>query len=222
MKLICLNLFKWLVSEEPNRIQVEYKLYYHRFSNLIVENEQDFRSDFLEITTALDGISDDDLINDFNHRKEIRSSTKSLSESINKLLKVRLSEYNWAGESPIFREEPYTQSNNSAWRLDFAKNKISIEVAFNHGEAIAHNIIKPVLASELNHVQKNIQTELGVIITSTELLKNKGGFDGAVGTFEKFISYLKPYSNIVTTPIVLIGLLPPKSFEIINREVLHY
>ena len=82
MKLICLNLIKWLVSEEPNRIQVEYKLYYHRFSNLIVENEQDFRSDFLEITTVLDGISDDDLINDFNHRFEVAQKVYR-SQSIN-------------------------------------------------------------------------------------------------------------------------------------------
>ena len=95
-------------------------------------------------------------------------------------------------------------------------------MAFNHGEAIAHNIIKPVLASELNHVQKNIQTKLGVIITANDDMKRKGGFDGAVGTFEKFISYFKPYSNIVTTPIVLIGLKPPTSFEIVDRDVIYY
>lgn len=201
---------------------MNYSLYYHRFSNLIVQNEVDFSSDFNEIITVLDGISDEDLINDYNNRRQIRASTKSLSETINKLLKIRLKEFNWISESPIFREEPYTSGNNSAWRLDFAKNNISVEVAFNHGEAIAHNIIKPVLASELNHVQKNIQTQLGVIITTTESFKTKGGFDGAVGTYEKFISYLKPYSNIVTTPIVLIGLLPPTTFEILNKEVVYY
>ena len=91
-------------------------------------------------------------------------------------------------------------------RLDFAKNNISIEVAFNHGEAIAHNIMKPVLASELNHVQKEIQTKMGVIIVSTKAMKSSGGFDGAVGTFEKFIEYFEPYNMLIPTPIVLIGL----------------
>ena len=28
------------------------------------------------------------------------------------------------------------------WRLDFAKESISLEVAFNHGEAIAWNLLK--------------------------------------------------------------------------------
>lgn len=201
---------------------MECSFYYHRFANLLVDGVDEFSIDFNEITTVLNSITDEDLIKDFNERKLIRSSTKSLSESINKLLKVRLTELGWIAESPIFREEPYDSTNNSAWRLDFAKNNISIEVAFNHGEAIAHNIIKPVLASELNHVQKNIQTKLGVIITTNEDMKRKGGFDGAVGTYEKFISYFKPYSNIVTTPIVLIGLKEPKTFEILNKEVIYY
>jgi len=201
---------------------MECSFYYHRFANLLVDGVDEFSIDFNEIISVLNSISDEDLINDFNERKLIRNSTKSLSESINKLLKVRLTELEWNAESPIFREEPYDSSNNSAWRLDFAKNNISIEVAFNHGEAIAHNIIKPVLASELNHVQKNIQTKLGVIITANDDMKRKGGFDGAVGTFEKFISYFKPYSNIVTTPIVLIGLKPPTSFEIVDRDVIYY
>ena len=39
--------------------------------------------------------------------------------------------------------------------------------------------MKPVLASELNHVQKEIQTRMGVIIVATENMKMKGGFDNA-------------------------------------------
>ena len=47
------------------------------------------------------------------------------------------------------------------WYLDFAKEPISIEVAFNSQmrEATAHNLIKPLLASQLNHVEKDIQTD---------------------------------------------------------------
>jgi len=201
---------------------MNFTCYYHRFSNLIVESNPEFTSDFNEITSALNLITDVDLIAHFNDRKISRLNTKSLSESINRILKAHLCKKGWAAESPIFREAPYDATNNKAWRLDFAKNNISIEVAFNHGEAIAHNIMKPVLASELNHVKKNIQTRLGVIITCTEEFKKKGGFDGAVGTYEKFISYLKPYNNLVTTPIVLIGLQPTSTFEIKNKEIIYY
>ena len=55
-------------------------------------------------------------------------------------------------------------SSDKTLRLDFAKNDISIEVGFNHGEAIAWNFIKPTLAGELNHVEKAIQTKICIII----------------------------------------------------------
>ena len=98
--------------------------------------------------------------------------------------------------------------------MDFAKNNISVEVAFNHGEAIAWNLLKPVLASELNHVQKDAQTRLGVVIMASEDMKRLGGFDSAVGTFEKAVRYLKPLQNQLTCPMVLIGLSAPESFEV--------
>lgn len=98
--------------------------------------------------------------------------------------------------------------------MDFAKESISVEVAFNHGEAIAWNLIKPVLAGELNHVQKEINTEIGVIICATKELKDNGGFDGAVGEYEKFLTYLNPLRDVLSVPMVIIGLEAPKTFKI--------
>lgn len=194
------------------------KFYYHRHSNHLVNNDKKFETDFKEVIEALKLIKDTDLINSFNQRKKVRPNTKSLSEPINFLLKDSLQSLGWNVESGIFKEPPYNQGNRSRWRLDFAKNKISIEVAFNHQEATAHNIMKPVLASELNHVKKDIQTELGVIIVATEEMKRKGNFDSAIGTFEKFIEYFKPYNSLITVPIVLIGLEKPKSFHIDSKS----
>lgn len=118
----------------------------------------------------------------------------------------------WLEEAPIFQGIEY--SSEKHWRLDFAKHPISIEVAFNHGEAIAWNLLKPVLASELNHVQKAIQTEVGIVIVATKALKDAGAFDGAVGEYEKFLRYLKPMSTVLTVPMVLIGLEPPETFKL--------
>ncbi len=189
--------------------------YYHRNSNLLVEDEE-FEKDYQELVNALETISDKDLENGF--LSSSRENIKSLSEPINDLIKDRLVKLGWNAESGLFKEAPYDRTNSSRWRLDFAKNSISVEVAFNHAEAIAHNIIKPVLASELNHVQKEIQTKLGIIVTATKTMKSKGNFDGAVGTFEQFIEYFKPYSAIVPTPIVLIGIEAPETF-VINKEL---
>ncbi len=191
--------------------------HYHRYSNLVAQ-EEEFKEDYQELVNVLENISDRELINGFLARQQERATIKSLSEPINFLIKDKLVNLGWNAESGLFKEEPYDRTNSSRWRLDFAKNSISIEVAFNHAEAIAHNIIKPVLASELNHVQKEIQTKLGIIVTATDSMKIKGNFDGAVGTFEQFIEYFKPYSAIVPTPLVLIGIEAPETF-MINKEL---
>ena len=188
--------------------------FYHRHANLLVENDSDFQLDYKELISVINSISDQDLIEKFNQRKSERQNIKSLSEPINNLLKTKLTQLGWKSESSLFKEPPYNQGNRSRWRLDFAKNKISIEVAFNHQEATAHNIMKPVLASELNHVKKDVQTEIGVIIVATDKMKKMGNFDSAIGTFEKFQEYFKPYHNLITVPIVLIGLCAPETFKI--------
>ena len=58
---------------------------------------------------------------------------------------------------------------------------------------------------------------MGVIICATNDLKKAGNFDGAVGSFEKFIEHFKPYQNLIPTSIVLIGLNSPSTF-IIDRD----
>lgn len=199
---------------------MDFTTHYHRFSHLIVQHEAGLKQDFEQFTEVIAGITDQDLIDEFEATKLRRAKTKSISEPINKLLDRRLVPLGWTRQAQLFKEAPYTAANNKAWRLDFAKQgTISVEVAFNHGEAIAHNLMKPVLASELNHVEKQFQTRLGVIVTCTEAFKEVGGFDGAVGTFEQFVSYLKPYNTLVTTPVVIIGLTPPATFVIEDRNV---
>ena len=156
---------------------------------------------------SIESITDEEIIDNFNNQKR---KAKSISESLNQIIKDKLLAKGWKPESPIFNNRDYEKSRY--WRLDFAKGLISVEVAFNHSEAIAWNLIKPVLASELNHVKKAIQTRVGVIICATDDLKQNGGFDGAVGTFEKYIQYLKPLNNILSVPIVIVGLKPFQTF----------
>ena len=175
--------------------------------------EEAFFSVYREIESVISGITDDDLKN-----KHLSYSGKqmSLSRAINDILKERFITLGWREESPIFQDTEY---EGERWRLDFAKSPISIEVAFNHGEAIAWNLLKPVLASELNHVQKAIQTEVGIVITATESLKRAGAFDSAVGEYEKFLRYLAPLSTVLTTPMLLIGLEAPETFHLEKSDI---
>lgn len=196
--------------QPPLECIMDFKLHSHRFGTAIAA-EEDYRSEWEEIIHVLKSIADKEII--AKHREKSPNS-KSVSKAINLLIHESLKCKGWAPESSIFNDPEYSQTR---WRLDFAKEKISIEVAFNHGEAIAWNLLKPVLASELNHVEKDAQTSLGVVIMATEALKAAGGFDSAVGTYEKAIRYLKPLQNQLTCPMVLIGLEAPKSF-IVQHE----
>ena len=190
-----------------------YQVHEHRHALSLFTTEPEYIPLYQEITGVLDGISDEDIIAEYdaNHRGNI----KSLSEPINTLIRSRLSALGWRAESAIFSDPAYADAHdNKRWRLDFAKGEISVEVAFNHGEAIAWNLIKPVLASELNHVSKDIQTSAGIIICATEGMKKAGNFDNAVGSYEKFLRYLLPLQNMLPTPILIIGLEAPDSFHV--------
>ena len=169
---------------------MEYRIHSFRHAGVIL-NEPDFVEQFSELMLLLSRISDQDLIqrHESYGLNNVEKTPKSLSVAINDLLKQRFMQANWYCESKIFQEAAYL---GDTWRLDFAKGDISIEVAFNHSSVIAWNLIKPVLASELNHVKKALQTKIGVIITATQDLKSKGGFDGAIGTYEKYLEYLPP------------------------------
>lgn len=187
---------------------MNYKLHSFRHGEIILNNEPVYKIVWNELLKAIENITDNEII---EHHENNPRKAKSISESINNILRSKLVALDWNEESYIFQDDEYS---GNRWRLDFAKDSISVEVAFNHGEAIAWNLIKPVLAGELNHVQKEINTEIGVIICATKELKDKGGFDGAVGEYEKFLTYLNPLRDVLSVPIVIIGLEAPTTFEI--------
>ncbi|MDY0087176.1 MAG: hypothetical protein RBS78_01270 [Coriobacteriia bacterium] len=194
---------------------MEFVAHSHRHGLTLFNAEEPYATLWGEITEAIESVTDDDLASAFGDN--IKES-KSLSPVINSLLHERFTTRGWARESPIFAEEDYLKGHKGRFRLDFAKGVVSVEVAFNHGEAAAWNLLKPVLASELNHVRKAIQTQVGVIITVTEDMKIEGGFDSAVGTYEKYVNYLRPLNNVLTVPLALIGLKAPQSFRIVHQK----
>ena len=187
----------------------------HRHAYEIFIEDENINKLWNELTEALSSISDKDIIDKFNsdHRK-----AKSISQAINELIDDRLVKKGWKRQSYIFADPDYSD-NKGTWRLDFAKEDVAIEVAFNHGGNVSWNLIKPVLSSELNHVQKAIQTKVGIIIAATDDMKKAGGFDGAVGSYEKYVEYLKPLNNLLTTPLMIVGLLPPKTFEVVQEDI---
>lgn len=183
---------------------MKYKIHSFRNAQIIFENDLEFKYLWSEVLEVLDNISYKDI--EIDYESVQRKGKKSISEPINKLIDQRLCDKGWNRQSKIFKDENYS---NSTWTLDFAKGTIAIEVAFNHGGNVSWNLIKPVLSGELNHIEKEIQTKAGIIIAATNLMKKYGGFDGAVGSYEKYLEYLDPLRNMLTVPLIIIGLEPP-------------
>lgn len=193
---------------------MKFITYSHNYGEEIVLHNNEFQQNWFEIRHALNSISEEAIVNYFNELGDKRG--KSLSRAINELLYEKFVELGWFPESPIFNDSRYDGKNH--WRLDFAKDTMSVEVGFNHSGSIAWNLLKPVLASELNHVDKALQTKIGIIITATDELRDAGGFDNAIGTFSQYVRYLLPLSGKLTTPLIIIGIEAPESFKVIQKK----
>lgn len=181
----------------------------HRHVEAVLESEG-IKRDWLELKEVLEGISDDEIAeyHTINYPKAM-----SLSRAYNSLIKEKLTDKGWMDEPRLFSDSNF---HDKAWRLDFAKGKIAVEVSFNHGEALAWNMMKLTLAAEMNHVEKEFQSKVGIIILATADLKKAGCFDGACGEWEKAVRYLMPMQSQLSSPILLLGIEAP-AFKIIDH-----
>lgn len=204
---------------------MEFQIYGHRHGDFIITQQEPYRTLWLEVCESLSSITDEDIILEYDGLD--RASKKSISEPINLLIYKELVARGWEPESFIFADPEYRtlgamrngRRQKGRWQLDFAKDTIAMEVGFNHRSDISWNLIKPTLSAELNHVEKAIQTECGIVVTATRAMKRAGGFDGAVGTYEDYVQYLKPMQHMLTVPLLIVGLEAPTTFRIRQRVV---
>lgn len=198
---------------------MNYIEYSHRHAKAIIDADEYLSRRYSEFINAIASISDEELIADFREKKAWHAarntSFKSMTPSINAILKDKvLAIPGWHSEVDIFNDTTGTLGNTE-WRLDFAcESGFAVEVAFNHGEAIAWNLLKPVLACELNHVQKSIQSQLGIYVCATEDMKKAANIDAASGSYEKVLRYIAPLMNQLTIPTMIIGLQPFDTFRV--------
>ena len=171
-----------------------------------------------ELCSVLTEITDEMIIDEFFSKQH--KGIKSISEAINKIIDNALTKKGWHRQSPIFNEPSLYTRNSTRWTLDFSCDEgFALEVAFNHGEAVAWNLIKPTLSSSINeNIEKKTETKVGIIICATSELKKKGNFDSAIGDYDKFIRYLLPMYSMLQKPLLIIGLEEPHKFEIIEKK----
>jgi hypothetical protein len=198
---------------------MKFKSYSHRHADIILKEK--YSDGYSELLKVIAEVTEEKLIKEFlyDDNNKPRTPVVSLSPAINRVFKKEFIKMKWEVEPPIFKgdkyqKNPITNRKISPFRLDFAKDQqISVEVMFNHAGDIGHVLLKPVLASEKNHVEKEYKTEIAVLITQTTELKRMILTDNATSTYEQTIDYIQPYHNWITVPTLIIGLEPLETFK---------
>lgn len=195
---------------------MKYKSYSYNNANEIFMHNGDFKDTYENVLKIIDNITDDNLADKF---EEVGKNSKSLSNTIYRLIEQKLIEQDWQKELHIFQDFAMDQSRSKRWTLDFYKNHIQLEIAFNHEEGTAWNIMKFQLAHQPNSYKQEQEVKIGILILATNQLKKSGGYDNSVGSYEKYIEYLAVFKPFVSLPLLLIGLQSPDEFKVKHRNI---
>lgn len=107
----------------------------------------------------------------------------------------------WESQPRLFHDPDLRE-----WKLDFRRDRIGVEVSFNHAEAIPWQFTRLNIAGESERVRPEARIDVGVVITAHQSLKRWANMDSAVGTFEAFRAWLREMKPILPIPILLVGL----------------
>lgn len=193
---------------------MKYQIYYGNKENKFKINDI---KEVNEVFSILDSITEDEIM---EVHEGFLGRTKSISKALSTLIDEKFIYSKW-GKSMLIFNDINQEYRTERWTLDYYKNRVSIEVAFNHEEGTSWNIIKGVLANKPNNISKNINVDCSIIITATNDLMRTGGFDTAIGTYEKYIKYFLAFDEIIKYPIILIGLNGLEQFYIKHNNLVN-
>ena len=83
------------------------------------------------------------------------------------------------------------------WKMDFIKDRIGVEVSFNHAEAIPWTFTRLNIAGESREVEPSHRIDVGVAFFATTSLKSWGRMDSAVGTYDIACAWLEKMRPIM-------------------------
>jgi hypothetical protein len=110
----------------------------------------------------------------------------------------------WEGEPRLFASR---SRDLSGWKMDFLKDRVGVEVSFNHAEAIPWTFTRLNIAGESESVVEEHRIDVGIAIFADKELKAWARMDQSVGVFDKAWLWLTLMKPIMPVPILVVGLL---------------
>jgi hypothetical protein len=123
--------------------------------------------------------------------------------AINELFRQKLRPLDWIAEPRLF-DDPTGKLRG--WKMDFIKNRVGVEITFNHAEAVPWIFSRLNIAGESERVQQASKIEIGIAVFATTTMRDWGRMDNAVGTFELATAWLREMKPILPIPLLLVGL----------------
>lgn len=162
------------------------------------------RPAWAEILSVIDSISADKII--LTHREiagQRRRPPAGGQTAINLIFERELSRLGWRSQPYLFLE---TSDRHRRWKMDFIKDRIGVEVVFNHAEAVPWAFTRLNLAGESGDVLADNRIDLGIAIFAGDGLKTWAKMDSAVGTFDLAKAWLGLMRPILPVPLMMVGL----------------
>jgi hypothetical protein len=155
-----------------------------------------------ELQSVISGITAGDIVG--QQQGPLQGKPVGAQTALNQLFKERLGKLLWANEVPLFSNPQLYPGRN----IDFMKNHLGVEIAFNHESYAERILFRLNVASESEAIIPEHVVHGGVIVVASDAVKQWGSMDSSVGTFDGWRRSVELVKNSFSVPLILLGLLP--------------
>lgn len=171
--------------------------------------------EFHELMSVIGGIRQADIV--AVQVGALKGKPVGAQKALNHLFKERLGQLTgWLDQVLLFPTPAWASKNNEPppahaypdRRIDFMKNHLGVEIAFNNESYLERILFRLNVASEADAIIPAHVVHGGVIVVASEAVKRWGSMDPSVATFEGSASSLELVRTSFSVPLVLLGLFP--------------
>lgn len=175
----------------------------------ILEHET-FRTSWVQVKTCIEELSAQNVIQAQLEmaRQWLWGARKAppvgMQPALNEVIRASLEQkYGWEGQPRLFRSDA---EGLAGWKMDFFKDDIGVEVAFNNASYFPWIFSRLNVAGESSDVVKEHKVKVGITICAKRDAKKWGRMDSSVGVFEEVSLWLEVMRPILPIPMALVGL----------------